>query len=189
MKVVILESCRSPEIKKETEALILSNFFTQHGIDYELYSNDGRWHERVIVDKDLLKYCLKKVDVGIVHLAMHGSYDGFVLKWSGDETTSKRVPQELLTNSDIRAISEWRGKLVVSGACCSAGLASSFLDAGATGVVAPKNLIPWTNLGKFFSFFYKALFLGQNASEALSVAISQLPEFKNYHLYSGSELY
>ncbi len=160
MKVIILESCRRPEIKKETQALLLSNFFTQQGIDYELYSNDGIWQERVIVDQDLLKCCLKKLDIGIVHLAMHGSYDGFVLRWSSNETISKRVAQELLTNSDIKAISEWHGKLVVSGACCFAGLASSFLDGGATGVVAPENLIPWTNLGKFFSLFYKALFLG-----------------------------
>lgn len=185
MKIIILESCRSPEIKKETEASLLSNFFMQQGIEYELYSNDGIWQERVILNQDLLKCCLKKLDVGIVHLAMHGNYDGFVLRWSSHESISKRVAQELLTKSDIRRISEWRGKLVVSGACCSAGFASSFLDAGATGVIAPENLIPWTNLGKFFSLFYKALFLGQNASEALDVAISQFPEFKGYYLYSA----
>jgi len=188
MKVVILECCRSPEIKKETEALLLSNFFTQQGIDYELHSNDQLWQERVILDKELLRLCLRKLDVGIVHLAMHGSKDGLVLKWSSTESISKRVAQELLTNSDIRAMSEWRRKMVVSGACCSAGLASSFLDAGATGVVAPENLIPWTNLGKFFSVFYQALFFGQDAASALTVAISQFPEFKSYRLYSREEL-
>jgi hypothetical protein len=36
MKIIIFEVCRSPEIKKETEALILSKLFKQENIDYEL---------------------------------------------------------------------------------------------------------------------------------------------------------
>lgn len=36
MKVIIFEVCRSLEIKKETEALILSNLFKQEKIDDEV---------------------------------------------------------------------------------------------------------------------------------------------------------
>jgi hypothetical protein len=36
MKIIIFEICRSPEIKRETEALILSNLFKQENIEYEV---------------------------------------------------------------------------------------------------------------------------------------------------------
>ncbi|NEQ22029.1 MAG: CHAT domain-containing protein [Microcoleus sp. SIO2G3] len=184
MKVIIFEICRSPEIQKETEALILSNFFTQQGIDYKVYSNDAIWSERTVLDKDFMGRCLRNHDVGIVHLAMHGNNNGFVLRWSDAENIRYRVAEDLLTSFEIGMMSGWKGKMLVSGACSSAKLASSFLEAGATDVIAPETPIPWRNLGSFFKLFYQALFLGQNAISALALAISQFPEFKSYQVYS-----
>jgi len=63
MKVAIFEVCRSPEIKKKTESLILSHFFTKQAIDYKLYSNDGIWQEKTIIDKDSFRLYLKKQDL------------------------------------------------------------------------------------------------------------------------------
>jgi hypothetical protein len=184
MKVVIFEVCRSPEIRKDREALILSNFFIEQSIDYEVYSNDGIWLDRKVLNKELLVHYLKHSGAGIVHLAMHGNDDGLVLKWSESENIRNRVVEDLLTSFDIKTTCEWRGKLVVSGACSSAKLAKFFLDAGATGVIAPETPIPWLNLGRFFQIFYKALFTGQQPREALALAISQFPEYKSYQLYS-----
>lgn len=72
------------------------------------------------------------------------------------------------------------------GACSSAKLAKFFLDAGATGVIAPSTPIPWLNLGRFFQVFYKALFSNQPTRSALALAIAQFPEFKSYQFYSIS---
>lgn len=184
MKVIILEVCRSPEIKKETETLILSTFFTKQIINYEIYSNDFIWQDKTLLSKDSVGGYLKTPDVRIVHLAMHGYADGLILRWSKATNPRERIPEDILTSFDIRLMSEWKGKLVVSGACYSSTLAASFLDAGATDVIAPKSAIPWTNLGNFFSLFYKTLFSSQNISSALNFAISQFPEYESYHVYS-----
>ena len=186
MKVAIFEVCRSPEIKKETEALILSKFFKQENIDYEVYSNDGIWFKRTVLDKNLLRQCLKQSNPGIIHLAMHGDEQGLILKWSNSEDIRNRVVEDLLTSLDIKTISEWHDKLLVSGACSSAKLARFFLDAGVTGVIAPLTPISWLNLGRFFQVFYKALFSSQPPRSALALAITQFPEFKSYQVYSAS---
>lgn len=47
MKVLVVEACRSPEIRKrDTEPLVLSKYFETDGMPYELYSNDGIWESR-----------------------------------------------------------------------------------------------------------------------------------------------
>lgn len=99
----------------------------------------------------------------------------------------RRTPEDRLMAVDILRMSEWRGKLVVSGACSSATLAHYFLDAGATGVIAPTVSIDWPNLGQFFTAFYKALFLGKGPKAALGYAISEHPEYSCYQIYSLSE--
>jgi len=186
MKIIIFEVCRSPEIKKETEALILSNLFKQENIEYEVYSNDGIWLNRKVLDKDLIRQYLKQSDTEIVHLAMHGDNNGLVLKWSNAQDIKDRVAEDVLTGFDIKRIAEWHGKLLVTGACSSAKLAKFFLDAGAIGVIAPSTPIPWLNLGRFFQVFYKELFSKQPTRSALALAIAQFPEFKSYQFYSIS---
>jgi hypothetical protein len=186
MKVVILEVCRSPEIKKQTEALILSRFFTEQQIEYDLYSNDTIWPERTEINKYFIEQCLNEPDIGVVHLAMHGDARSFVLKWSHAEEIGRRVPEDLLTGPDIMAIPDWSGKLVVSGACSSATLAHYFLHAGAAAVIAPTIPIDWTKLGAFFSIFYTTLFEGQKARIALDRAIAQFPEFRSYRIYTNA---
>ncbi|MEQ8961550.1 MAG: CHAT domain-containing protein [Coleofasciculus sp. C2-GNP5-27] len=180
MKIAIFEVCRSPEIKKKTESLILSHFFTKQAIDYKLYSNDGIWQEKTILDKDSLRLYLKKPDFNIVHLAMHGTNDGLILQWSNVKNIGERVPEVILTDFDISLMREWQGKVVVSGVCRSAQLADSFLAAGAAAVIAPQSPIPWTNLGLFFSFFYKKIFSGKSLILALDLAIWQFPEYESY---------
>ncbi len=187
MKVVIFEVCRSPEIKKETESLILSSFFRQKNIDHEVCSNDGILLNRKVLDKDLIRQYLKQSDAEIVHLAMHGDNKGLVLKWSNAQEIKERVPEDVLMSFDIKIASEWQGKVVVSGACSSAQLAGFFLEAGVTSVIAPSNPISWLNLGKFFQVFYKALFSSQPTRSALALAIAQFPEFKSYQVYSTSD--
>jgi CHAT domain-containing protein len=187
MKVVIFEVCRRPEIKKETETLILSRFFQQENIEYEIYSNDGILLNSKVLDKDLVRQYLKQSEAEIVHLAMHGHNKGLILKWSNEQEIKERVPEDVLTSFDIKTTSEWQGKVVVSGACSSAPLARFFLQAGATSVIAPSTPISWLNLGKFFQIFYKALFSSQPTRLALALAIAQFPEFKSYQVYSTSD--
>lgn len=187
MKVVIFEVCRRPEIKKETEALILSNFFKRESLDYEVYSNDGIWSNRKVLDKNLIRQYLKQSNAEIIHLAMHGDNKGLILKWSNAQELKERVPEEVLTSFDIETTSDWQGKVVVSGACSSAPLAKFFLQAGAISVIAPSTPISWLNLGKFFQVFYKALFSSQPTKLALALAIATFPEFKSYQVYSISD--
>jgi len=185
MKVIIFEVCRSPEIQKETEAQVLSQFFSENGIEYELYSNDGIWPVKTVIDKNFIKYCLTKSEVRTVHLAIHGDDKGLILKWSNAKTIADRIPEDRLTGIEIREIKEWNKKLIVSGACSSAKLASFFLDTGAEAVIAPDVPIDWTNLAEFFRVFYKTLFSAQKPASALEFAITQFPEFKSYHIFSN----
>ncbi|HBE20027.1 MAG TPA: hypothetical protein DEG17_21300 [Cyanobacteria bacterium UBA11149] len=184
MKVAIFEVCRTPEIKKKTEAVILTNFFSKHNIEYELYSNDYIWENTTIIDKNFIELSLQKSDASIVHLALHGNDNSLILKWCNKEQIIKRIPEDILSNIDIKLMNGWRDKLIVSGACYSAQLADSFLEAGAMAVIAPKTAIPWTNLGKFFSIFYKSFLLDQNLIVALDLAKAHFPEFNSYYLYS-----
>lgn len=184
MKVIILEVCRSPEIRKETEAVILSRLFTERNIDYELYSNDKVWPNQTQIDKEFIQRCLKKPENKVIHLAMHGDDYSFILRWSKDENFRARKPEETLTGSDIRQMTEWQGKLVVSGACNSSHLAKFFLEAGAKAIVAPEVPISWLNLGNFFSVFYQALFAGEEVTAALQLAVTQYPEYKNYKVHT-----
>lgn len=185
IKVVIFEVCRSPEIRKKTEALILSQMFSRQGIDYELYSNDGIWPNKTIIDKDLIKCTLANPNVKIVHLALHGDDNGLVLKWSNAKRIRDRMPEDRLTAKEIKTSIEWKKKLIVSGACGSAILARFFLHAGAEAVIAPVIPIAWTNLAEFFGVFYTALFSGHDVAQALDVAITQFPEFRSYRVLSN----
>jgi CHAT domain-containing protein len=183
MKITIFEVCRSPEVQKVTEPVVLSRFFSEQGISYELYSNDGIWPERVRLDKAFIQQRLANPEIEIVHLAMHGDDYSFILRWSQGEPARARVPEDVLTGPDIRRMAEWQGKLVVSGACSTARLAHFFLGAGATAVVAPEQPVPWPNLGQFFCLFYQALFSGQPPDSALRQAVEQFPEYGCYQAF------
>lgn len=116
MKVAIFEVCRSPEIKKKTESLILSNFFIKQAIDYKLYSNDGIWQKKTVFDINLFKFYLKKLDFNIVHLAMHGTNDGLILQWSNAiiplnqqcDRARNRVPPSAPNSGQIPSWSDCR---------------------------------------------------------------------------------
>lgn len=187
MKIIIFEACRSPHIKKQTETIILSRYFDRHNIQYTCYSNDHIWPNPVIIDKNFITQHLLEDSPDIVHLATHGDDYGFVLKWSYTNHVGRHTPEDRLIAADILQMSEWQGKLIVSGACSSATLAPYFLDAGATGIIAPTVPIDWPNLGQFFTTFYKALFSGKGANSALQHAISEHPEYSCYQLHSPSE--
>ena len=180
MKIVIFEVCRSPEIKKITEPVILSQFFQEQGIDYELYSNDQIWSSPAIVNKGLISTCLAKAMFDIVHLAVHGDKNSLILKWSTDKEIGLRVPEDILTGSEILNMPEWRDKIIVSGACNSSHLAPFFLGAGAKAVIAPPIPVDWPNLGPFFCVFYAGLMQGQMLERVLNTAISKFPEYACY---------
>jgi len=187
MKVAIFEVCRRPEVSKpNTEAIVLSRCFSDLGVEFELYTNDGIWAERPkagsIVDRNLIKNRLSDSDIDVAHFAVHGSPEGLVLNWSGP--CHNRIAADILTGPEIRAMEEFRGKLVVSGACGSASLASDFLSTGASAFVAPQVEIPWKNLGIFFQAFYAALQAGSTAEVALRSAILDNPELTSYRVYS-----
>ena len=183
MKVTILEVCRSPEIQKVTEPVVLSRFFTEMGITYELYSNDHIWPNPVTISKSFIEECLRKSEPDIIHLAMHGDDYSFILKWSGAEDFRARIPQDILTGPQILKMSGWRGRLIVSGACNSSKLAPFFLKAGATAVIAPEFPVSWPNLGLFFCLFYEALFSGKEIAEALTLALVKFPEYRCYQVH------
>lgn len=121
MKVLILESCRSPEINKGvTESLILSRLKSENNIEYELYSNDGIWENPTLIDESLIRNLLKESSIDVVHFAVHGGEEGLILQWSNAIDLSKKVPVSVLTGSQISLLKELSGKLIVSGACSSA---------------------------------------------------------------------
>ena len=186
MKVLILEACRSPEVKKGlTESLALSQIFRDNGIEYELYSNDCIWENRVNLDESLIRNRLKQNSIDIVHLALHGSDRGLILKWSNSSDIRERVPLSILSSSDIREIEEFRGTLVVSGACASAQFANDFLAAGARAVVAPLVEIPWLKLGLFFRSFYLSYRRSRSAKDSLYKAIEDFPLYSCYHFFEN----
>lgn len=186
MTILILEVCRSPEIKKQTEAIILERYFSQKGINFEVYSNDEIWQPKTILTKKNLRKLLKKPNIKIIHLAMHGDASGLCLRWSTEELIRKRFPEEILTCSEITLMKEWQGKIIVSGACYSSTIANAFLEAGASCIIAPRTAIPWKNLGSFFSVFYEKLFEGNTIKFALESAIVQFPEYQSYRAYLAS---
>ena len=75
---------------------------------------------------------------------------------------------------------EWRGKLIVSGACQSAHIADDFLAAGVRGVVAPASTIPWDDLGAFFVEFYNALREGMDVASSLGHAKASHPKYESF---------
>ena len=186
MKVLLLEACRSPEVRKPlTEPLVLSQFFSRNGIEYELLSNDGIWEHRVEVDKALLRSRLQEALPDVVHLAVHGGHEGLVLRWSNAPFVGDRVPVELLTPDDIRSMAGFGGRLVVSGGCSSAQFASDFLMAGATAFVAPLADVPWTRIGLFFESFYLSYWFTAKPSIALGAAVHEFPEYRSYRVFDG----
>ncbi len=187
MKVAIFEVCRRPEVgKPNTEAMILSQSFTSLGVAYDLYTNDAFWTDRPkagsIVDRELIREKMSDPGITVAHFAVHGDATGLVLKWSGPIDAREAV--DVLTDPEIRAMEEFHDKLVVSGACVSAGLADAFLAAGARAVVAPRVDILWKNLGRFFQLFYASLKAGLSPAVALAAAVSAYPELSSYRVYS-----
>lgn len=183
MNVLILEVCRSPELMKVTTPMILTHFFIEEGIEYKIISNDGIWSESTILTKNIFKKLINETECGIIHLSMHGNNQNLALRWSGDMNLENRVVVDALNASDIEEMSSWEEKLIISGACATAKLAPSFLKVGAKGVVAPENIIIWTNLGHFFRLLYGSLNSGKNIETALSLAISNFPELESYRYF------
>ena len=184
MKVLILEACRSPEVKKHlTEPLVLSQLFSDNGIDYELYSNDGIWTERVRLDDTLIRNRLEEASVDVVHFAVHGSAKGLVLRWSSEPDIGDRGPTYILTGDDIRSIEELKGKVVVSGACSSAKFADDFLAAGADAFVAPLVDVSWEKIGLFFKAFYLTYRSSKIAKDALNKAVKDFPQYNSYRVF------
>ena len=188
MRVAIFEVCRRPEIPKaNTEAVVLSRCFERSGVAYDLHSNDGIWQNHAsavaCVDRAHIRRALRDPAVTAVHFATHGNDAGLVLHWDGP--LNERVASDTLTGSEIRTTDGFRGRLVVSGACGSAHLASDFLAAGATAFVAPDVAIPWKNLGLLFESFYTSLRDGMNAEDALTSAVSGRDELASYRVYTN----
>jgi CHAT domain len=187
MKIALFEVCRRPEVlKQSTEAIVLTECFTNLGIEFELYTNDGYWADRSkagsTLNREIIRKCLGDQNVDIVHFAVHGGPTGLALKWSGP--INNRVAVDVLTGSEIRGMKEFRDRLIVSGACGSAELAKDFLAVGATAFVAPDLEIPWKNLGMLFHSFYESLKSGSTVEASLASAVSGHPDLASYRVYS-----
>jgi hypothetical protein len=188
MRVVIFEACRSPEIQKpDTEGIVLSKVFTDEKLDYTLFSNDGIWPDRCVINKALIEQESNKPDVAVVHLAMHGFDHGLALRWSVGEGIYQKVVEDLLAPDEIAGMTGWNQKLIVSGACSSLHFADAFLKAGAIAVVAPAVEIPWDQLGAFFRVLYRGLFAGQSGKTALAAAKGEFPKYSSFSL-SGNDV-
>jgi hypothetical protein len=186
MKVLILEACRSPEVDKGlTEPLVLSQLFSNSGIEYELYSNDGIWTNQVQIDEVLIRNCLQASSIDVVHFAVHGTAQGLILKWSDAPSIKERMPLSFLTGSQIRLMQELQGKLIVSGACASAQFADDFLAAGAKAVVAPLTDVLWSKIGLFFKAFYLSYRLSESAQDALNEAVVEFPQYGCYRVFEN----
>ena len=184
MNVALFEVCRSPQVVKPcTEAIILSRLFERLGIDYELWSNDGIWPNQIEIDSILISESLAYTVFDIVHLAVHGEPNGLILRWSTDDAIEERRPEEWLSGEDIRQMSCWDGKVIVSGACSSSILAADFLDAGASAVVAPPMDVSWPGLGAFFEVFYRCLHQTLDVANALEAATREYPAYRGYRCF------
>ncbi|MFO8038199.1 MAG: hypothetical protein R6U67_01975 [Sodalinema sp.] len=184
MNVAIFEVCRNPEIRKQTETLMLSQAFERLSIPCQVYSNDGIWDRRTFLNRSLLQKCLGDESVDVVHLALHGDRDGLVLGWSKAEKIRDRRPQDRLSPQDIEMMSQWRGKLVVSGAASVYPLADAFLNAGASGVVVPERSISYQHLVPFLEILYSKLANRQSPRNCLDIAIRQFPDLQSFRLLS-----
>jgi diadenosine tetraphosphatase ApaH/serine/threonine PP2A family protein phosphatase len=187
-KVALFEVCRTPEVSKpNSEAIVLSKCFTDLRIHFELHSNDKHWAGEPevgkVVNRDVIQQRLgdPEIRINVVHFALHGDPEGLVLEWNGP--IGARFPYDVLKGFEIKRMGVFHGKLVVSGACASAGLAEAFVTAGAT-YVAPEEAVEWNDLGVFFQSFYSSLATGETAQAALALAISGHPELASYHIYS-----
>ncbi|KPQ40157.1 MAG: CHAT domain [Phormidium sp. OSCR] len=166
---------------------MLSQAFERAGIDCQVYSNDGIWDRRTFLNRSLLQKCLSEGDVDVVHLALHGDRDGLVLGWSKAEKIRDRRPQERLSPQDITQMSQWRGKLIISGAASVYPLADAFLNAGASGVIVPERSISYQHLVPFLDQLYSKLANRQAPRNALDSAIRQFPDLDSFRfLSSGS---
>ena len=140
-----------------------------------------------VVDSQLSNASLlAQIDsIDIVHFAVHGGAQGLILKWSNDSYVGHRVPIDFLSSSEIRAIEEFKGKLIVSGACESAQFADDFLAVSSEAVVAPLTEIPWAKMGLFFKTFYLSYRLSKSAQDALNQAIKEFPQYSCYRVFKS----
>ncbi len=187
MKVAIFEVCRRPEVPKaNTEAQVLSQCFARMGVEFALHSNDAIWadHPNRIspTDREQIRTVMRDPQVTVTHFATHGDATGLILQWGGP--IGERVPTDVLSGPEIRTMDVFRDKIVVSGACGSAHLASDFLAAGAAAFIAPDVEIPWKNLGVLFEAFYASLRTGLSAERALASAVVGHDELASYRVYS-----
>ncbi|WP_159788979.1 hypothetical protein [Sodalinema gerasimenkoae] len=184
MNVAIFEVCRNPEIRKQTETLLLSQAFERLAIPCQVYSNDGIWQRRTFLNRSLLQKSLSETALDVIHLALHGDRDGLVLGWSQAEKIRDRRPQTRLSPSEIESMTQWRGKLIVSGAASVYPLADSFLTAGASGVIVPERSISYQHLVPFLEGFYGSLANRQASQTALDSAIRQFPDLRSFRFLS-----
>lgn len=188
MRIAIVEVCRSPEVQKwDTEGQVLHAGLQATGLAHVLCSNDHVWRGVAGVRRwpgpAGLFRLMNNPRLGCFHLATHGTPDGLVLSWTG--ALGQRVPRTVLTPALVRERLRLQGQLVVSGACQSAHMADDFLAAGAGAVVAPRDEVPWANLGAFFLAFYAALAAGQPPHTALDEAKKPYPELASYRCFAA----
>ena len=186
MHSVIFEVRRRPEVPiPNTEALVLTRTFKDLEINSDIFTNDlarsGHYPGGVSITRQLIAEALSPPDVDVVHWAVHGSRAGLVLSWQGP--IDFRTPRDMLLEAEIRHLHGLEGRLVVSGACLSGGLARAFLAAGANAYVAPRQEIPWANLGSFFAIFYGAILSGMEPRRAVRQAIDHHPDLAAFHCY------
>lgn len=188
MRIAIVEVCRSPEVQKwGTEGQVLHAGLPKLGLTPVLCSNDHSWRGasgvRAWPGPAGLFRLAHQQRIDVLHLAMHGTADGLVLGWKG--ALGQREPRTVLTPAMVRERLRLNGRLVVSGACQSAHMADDFLAAGACAVVAPRDEVPWANLGAVFLTFYAALAIGQSPRVAMTAARKTYPELASYRCFAG----
>ena len=126
--------------------------------------------------------------VALVHIAAHGKMETGEIALAPNTTRSSPIPARedyLLTMKDVLK-AQIRARLVVLSCCHSArgevkaegvvGIARAFLGAGARSVLV--SLWPADDEAtmEFMKLFYRQLFHGQSASEALNKAIKSMRE-------------
>lgn len=186
MRVAIFEVCRRPQVVKQgTEGQVLTAALAGLGIAHQLHSNDGIWAgvPGVARRPGIAAVARAAADPGltVLHFATHGTADGLVMAWSGP--IDARVPRVLLTPDAVRRRLRLQGRLVISGACQSAHMADDFLAAGARGVIAPHEEIPWARLGEFFTALYRPLAAGRSPAAALAQARRGFAELASYRFF------
>ena len=156
----------------------------------------GRIHETVplIGEKAIKDEVLKGLSsVALVHIAAHGRMETGEIFLAPNPTQAGCQPKEedyLLTMKDVFQ-AELRARLVVLSCCHSArgevkeegvvGIARAFLGAGARSVLATLWALDDEGTMEFMKYFYRELFNGKSASEALKRAMGCMRKSKQFN--------